>query len=185
MCSTLLRLIRHFSWLGTFYGRLLWHFFGACIFLVGCLCTLGQKLAGKVYVGNSQSPVNDKNSVRTSGLGPWLVQPIISDSVSPSSFDKDDAVSRTEEGFYLLTAAVVDNTICRGLAQFDTKYQIYLYFYEVVFLVWNVFQPWECNLYSQLKNILKTFWHSSCNPGFHFLLPFHAQLMTPFVWQRW
>ena len=114
-----------------------------------------------------------------------LVQPIISDSVSPSSFDKDDAVSRTEEGFYLLTAAVVDNTICRGLAQFDTKYQIYLYFYEVVFLVWNVFQPWECNLYSQLKNILKTFWHSSCNPGFHFLLPFHAQLMTPFVWQRW
>ena len=86
-------------------------------------------------MGNSRSPVNDKNSVRTSGLGPWLVQPIISDSVSPSSFDKDDAVSRREEGFYLLTAAVVDNTICRGLAQFDTKYQIYLYFYEVVFLV--------------------------------------------------
>ena len=72
-----------------------------------------------------------------------LVQPIISDSVSPSSFDKDDAVSRREEGFYLLTAAVVDNTICRGLAQFDTKYQIYLYFYEVVFLVWNVFPPLE------------------------------------------
>ena len=59
-----------------------------------------------------------------------MVQPIISDSVSPSSFDKDDVVSRTEEGFYLLTAAVVDNTICRGLAQFDTKYQIYLYLYD-------------------------------------------------------
>ena len=72
VCSALLRVIRHFSWLGTFYGRLLWHFFGACIFLVGCLCTLGQKLAGKVYVGNSRSPVNDKNSVRTSGLGPWF-----------------------------------------------------------------------------------------------------------------
>ena len=63
-----------------------------------------------------------------------MVQPITSDSVSPSSFDKGDAVSRRQEGFYLLTAAVVDNTICRGLAQFDTKYQIYLYFYEVVFL---------------------------------------------------
>ena len=65
----------------------------------------------------------------------WFNRSFLTRSVSPSSFDKDDAVSRREEGFYLLTAAVVDNTICRGLAQFDTKYQIYLYFYEVVFLV--------------------------------------------------
>ena len=83
-----------------------------------CKWTLGQKVSGKVSLlaGQFAWPELQKLCqchVKTSGLGHG---PSYHDNSfqtpSVSSFDKDEAISRTDEGFYLQCAAVVDNNVC-------------------------------------------------------------------------
>ena len=119
VCWTLLWLIKHFM--------LTWHFLhgGSCdTFLAGpfsCLSSLQVDirpetfwqglLAGQFTWPAKTVPVSCQDFWTWS----WSYRDHSFQTPSVSSFDKDEALSRTNEGFYLQCTAV-DNTICRVLA---------------------------------------------------------------------
>ena len=126
VCWTLLRLIKHFM--------LTWHFLqgvASCdTFLAEafswlsrcCKWTLGRNFLARspcLPAGNLHGMLQKLclYHVKISGLGHGHIMTIHFKHYPVSSFDKDEAISRTDEGFYLPCVQHVDNTVCWVLAQ--------------------------------------------------------------------